>query len=140
LQVSGWISCSLPKDSFRLHGTASGDPRNIVKTLADLPRSYSGTLQVTLDDQDPRIVARKVIMCILAASVTNADKASECITHIWYSAFVRQTDLELLTAHVLPSVQQACSKIKDNSFVSLHTETWQIGNRSLRLGLTKKAW
>jgi hypothetical protein len=79
-------------------------------------------------------------MCILAASVTNADEASECITHIWYSAFVRQTDLELLTAHVLPSVQQACSKIKDNSFVSLHTETWQIGNRSLRLGLTKKAW
>jgi hypothetical protein len=140
LQVSGWISCSLPKDFFRLHGTASGDPRNIVETFAGLPRSYSETLQVTLNDQDPRIVARKVIMCILAASVTNADEASECITHIWYSAFVRQTDLELLTAHVLPSVQQACSKIKDNSFVSLHTETWQIGNRSLRLGLTKKAW
>lgn len=120
--------------------TASGDPRNIVKTLAELPQTYNGTLSVTINDHDPHIVARNIIICILAASVDNAGEASESIIHIWYSAFIRQTVLDLLTAHVLPLAQEVCSKIEDKSSESLHSKTWQIRDCSLRITMNKKAW
>lgn len=120
--------------------TASGDPRNIIKTFADLPKTYHGNLSVTMNDHDPHIVARNIIICILAASVGDAGEASESIIHIWYSAFIRQADLDLLTAHVLPLVQDVCSKIGDKSSASLLSKTWQIRGCSLRIVMNKKAW
>lgn len=95
---------------------------------------------MTINDHDPHIVARNIIICILAASVDNAGEASESIIHIWYSAFIRQTVLDLLTAHVLPLVQEVCSKIEDKSSESLHSKTWQIRDCSLRITMNKKAW
>ena len=120
--------------------TASGDPRNIVKTFAALPQTYHGTLSVTMNDHDPHIVARNIIICILAASVGDTGEASESIIHIWYSAFIRQADLDLLTAHVLPLVQDVSSKIGDKSSASLLSKTWQIRGCSLRIVMNKKAW
>jgi hypothetical protein len=120
--------------------TASGDARNVVKTFADLPRTYNGTLSITMNDHDPHIVARNIIICVLAASVENAAEASESIIHIWYSAFIRQADLDLLTTHVLPLVQEVCSKIKEKSSASLHSKKWKIKNCSLRLVMSKMAW
>ena len=86
------------------------------------------------------MVARNVIICILAASVRNADKASECIAHIWYSAFIRQADLDLLNAHVLPLVQDVWARIKDKSSANLHSKTWKLMNCSLSLVLEKETW
>jgi hypothetical protein len=111
-----------------------------VKTLADLPRSYHGALSITINDHDPHVVARNIIICILAASIDNTDQASESIIHIWYSAFIRQADLDLLTTQVLPLVQEVWSEIKDKSSTSLHSKTWRIRNCTLRLAMNKKAW
>jgi len=111
-----------------------------LKTVAALPESYSGTLTVTIDDHEPHITARNVILCILAASASNVNEASECIVHVWYSAFLRRSDLELLNVHVLPLVQEVCSKFEDESSDSLHLKTWQAGKCSIRLGMTKEAW
>jgi hypothetical protein len=97
-------------------------------------------LSIAINDHDPHIIARNVIICVLATSVSNADEASECITHVWYSAFIRQTDLDLLTTHVLPLVQEVCAKIGDKSSASLHSKTWRLGNCSMRLVMSKEAW
>jgi hypothetical protein len=109
-------------------------------TLEALPEAYSGTLTVTINDRDPLVIARNAIICILAASIDDADQASECITHIWYSAFIRQADLDLLHAHVLPLVEEVCSKIADKPSKSLQAKIWSIKKCSLRLSMTKKAW
>jgi hypothetical protein len=111
-----------------------------VKTFAALPHSYDGTLSVTMNDHEPHTMARNVIMCLLAASVDSGEEASECILHVWYSAFIRQIDLDLIATHVLPLVQAVCEKIKDKSTGSLHAKTWRIKNCSLRLVLNKDAW
>jgi hypothetical protein len=111
-----------------------------VKTFAALPRSYEGKLTVTINDHDPHTLARNVIICLLAASDIDGEGVSECIVHLWYSALIRQTDLDLITTHVLPMVQAVCTSIKDKSDGSLHAKTWQLGKCSLRAVLTKGAW
>lgn len=95
---------------------------------------------VTINDHEPHVVVRNVIMCVLAASISDVDQASECITHVWYSALIRQTDLDLLKAHVLPLVSEVCLKIKDEPLSGLHSETWQAGKCSLRVAMSKEAW
>jgi hypothetical protein len=114
--------------------------RNVVKTLAALPQSYDGKLTVVINDHDPQVIARNVIMCILAASVDDADQVSECITHIWYCALIRQADLDLLNAHVLPLIEEVCSDIKDQASTSLHSKTWRVRKCSLCITMSKEAW
>ena len=111
-----------------------------MKTIAALPRSYIGTLTVTINDLEPHVVVRNVIMCILATSIGDADQASECITHVWYSAFIRQTDLDLLKTHVFPFASEVCSEVEDKSPASLYSATWQAGKCSLRIVMSKAAW
>jgi hypothetical protein len=96
----------------------------VVKTLAALPQSYNGRLTVTINDHEPHVAVRNVIICILAASINDIDRASKCITHIWYSAFIRQTDLDLLRTHVLPLVDEVWSDIKDKFLTSAHSKKW----------------
>ena len=112
----------------------------MTKTFAALPRSYGGTLAVTINDRDPLVIARNLMICVLAASIDDADQASECITHIWYSAFIRQADLDLLQAHVLPLAEEVCLKIADKPSTNLQAKKWQIRKCSLRLIMSKHAW
>jgi hypothetical protein len=112
----------------------------VIKTFAALPKSYNGTLTVTINDHDPLVVARNIIICVLAVSIDDADLASECITHVWYSAFRRQVDLDLLHTHVLPLAKEVCLKIADKSLASLQAKTWRVRKCSLRLIMSKQAW
>lgn len=111
-----------------------------MKTLAALPQSYNGALTATINDHEPHVVVRNVIMFILATSIGDADQASECITHIWYSAFIRQTDLDLLKKHVFPFAAEVCSEIEDKLSASLHSKILQAGKCSLHVTMSKAAW
>lgn len=119
---------------------ASGDPRNVLKTLADMPPSYEGRLSVTMNDYDQHVVARNAIILLLMVTVDNIEVVSECILHIWYSAFIRQVDLDLINRHVLPPIQEICAMLEGKSAVSLHSVKWRIGRCTLRFTLAKAAW
>lgn len=97
--------------------TASGDFRNVVKTLASLPQTYNGDLLFAINDLDMDIGARNVIMLLLALMVQDPEQAVQTIVHIWYSAAIRPVDAKLLQA-----------------------KTWKVGKSSLRLVLKKEAW
>ena len=60
---------------------ASGDLRNVVKTLAQLPDSYTALCEVVINDKDFDIVARNAIILLIAISCPT-DLASEAILHI----------------------------------------------------------
>jgi hypothetical protein len=51
--------------------TASGDPRNIVKTIVSLPRSYTRKPLIVINDIDFDIVARNLVMLLLTLTVAN---------------------------------------------------------------------
>ncbi|KAK4120560.1 hypothetical protein N657DRAFT_658451 [Parathielavia appendiculata] len=63
---------------IRLLFAVSGDLGDVVKTIAQLPTFYSGSVEIT-----------------------NVDEAIECIVHLWYSALIRKSDLDILQQRFL---------------------------------------
>ncbi|KFY89500.1 hypothetical protein V500_05642 [Pseudogymnoascus sp. VKM F-4518 (FW-2643)] len=119
---------------------ASGDLRNVARTIAVLPRSYNQPINITMNDLDPDIVARNVIMLLIALTVDNTDEAADCIIHIWYSALIRKSDLDILQQRIRPLIESVCEKIENKAPSSLLGKTWTFGQRSLRLVLEKSSW
>lgn len=119
---------------------ASGDLRNIVKTVAGLPSGYSHSLKITVNDRDFDIVARNLILLLVALVVENHDEAVDCMIHLWYSALVRESDIQILQRRIRPLIEDVCRKIKDKASGSLLGKTWKFGQRSLRVVLDKSSW
>ncbi|GFF81194.1 hypothetical protein IFM60648_05945 [Aspergillus lentulus] len=125
---------------IRILFAASGDLRNVVKTIAQLPSSYSYPLELTINDRDFEIVARNIILLLIALIVDQVDEAVDCIIHLWYSAFVRESHTDLLRHRIRPLVEDVCNKIKDKKPGSLLGKTWTFGRHSLRVVLERSSW
>ncbi|KAF5962848.1 hypothetical protein FBULB1_13786 [Fusarium bulbicola] len=90
---------------------ASGDMRNVVKTIARLPPGHDKAIEITVNDRDLDIVSRNAIMLLIALTADDQDAA----------AYI-------------------CDKTKKKPAESLLGKTWTFGKRSLRLVLRKFAW
>ena len=94
----------------------------MVKTVGSLPNSYGGNISVTINDIDFDIVARNIILVLLALTTPDHQKAIETIIHCWYSAFIRPEDLQSLEG--LRSLFQAvCDELADREATSLAAKT-----------------
>ena len=112
----------------------------MVKSIAQLPDTYRQPLEVTLNDLDLDIVACNAIILLVAFSVENVNDAVDCILHIWYSALIRESDVEILRQKVRPLIEEVCGKTKGKAKDRILGKTWTFGERSLRLVLTKGSW
>lgn len=120
--------------------TASGDIRNVVKTIAQLPKSYNQAVEVTINDRDLDVVARNVILLLIAFTVDDIEEATDCIIHVWYSALIRQLDLDTLQQKVRPIIEDVCRKTKGKPATALLGKTWTSNQCPFRLVLQKSAW
>lgn len=93
-----------------------------------------------MNDFDLDIVARNVIMLLIALTVDNIDEAADCIIHIWYSALIRKSDLDILQQRVRPLIEDVCEKIKNKIPGTILAKTWRFGQRSMRLVLERSSW
>jgi len=118
---------------------ASGDMRNLVKTVADVPAKYQKPITAVLNDLDFDVVVRNAIMLLVALTVDDAEKASDTILHLWYSALVRASDLAILQG-LRPLVEDVVRKIAGKTAGSLQAKTWEFNKSSLRLVLAKESW
>ncbi|KAF4990604.1 hypothetical protein FGRMN_8363 [Fusarium graminum] len=119
---------------------ASGDLRNLVMTMARLPATYKEPISIYINDKDLDIVARNVVILLVALTAEAQDDTIDCMIHIWYSALIRKSDLQTLDKRVRPLVEAVCHKIKDKPSNSVLGKTWTFGKRSLRLVLEKGSW
>ncbi|KAK7987452.1 hypothetical protein PG989_007767 [Apiospora arundinis] len=119
---------------------ASGDLRNVVQTIVDLPSTTNCPLKITINDRDLDIVARNLIILLTALVSQDIDETADCIIHIWYSALLRTSDLNLLQDKIRPFFEGVCEKIKDKAATCLLGKTWTFGERSLRVVLEKASW
>jgi hypothetical protein len=122
------------------HAVASGDLRNVAKTIAQIPSSYNQSVDVTMNDRDLDTTARNAIMLLIALVVENIDEAVDCIIHVWYSALIRKSDLNILQQRIRPLIESVCEKIKSKAPSDRLGKTWKFGQRSLRLVLEKTSW
>jgi hypothetical protein len=118
---------------------ASGDCRNVVKSILGLPEGYTGLCTAVLNDRDFTVVARNVII-LLSALHFEPGAGAPIMIHLWYSAFIPAIMLETLRREVLPYIQDVCAKIKDKSAKLLQAKTFELPNGSLRLLLKKEQW
>jgi hypothetical protein len=119
---------------------ASGDLRNIVKTIACLPTSFTQSTDLYINDRDLDIVARNLILLLIGLIVEEDNEAVECMIHVWYSAFLRECDMAILRDRVRPLVEDVCRKIQDRSPDVDLGKTWKFAQHSCRVELTKESW
>jgi hypothetical protein len=85
-------------------------------------------------------VARNIILLLVALVVEKPDEAVNCIIHLWYSALVRQADIDILQDHIRPLVEDICEKVKNKPSDRLLAKTWTFGRCSLRVVLEQSSW
>ncbi|KAG6839948.1 hypothetical protein C0991_010143 [Blastosporella zonata] len=72
---------------FKLCFAASGDIRNLVRTVNSLPRGYRGKCHILLNDTDTIITNRNlVILYALLGSGPSIEESAEIATHLMYSS------------------------------------------------------
>lgn len=122
------------------YDVAAGDLRNVAKTIGQIPSSYNQPVGVTINDRDLDVVARNVIMLLIAFVVDDIDEAVDCMIHVWYSALIRKSDLNILQQRIRPLIESVCERIKNKLPDTRLGKTWTFGQRSLRLVLGKSSW
>ncbi|KAG5769953.1 hypothetical protein H9Q73_013382 [Fusarium xylarioides] len=119
---------------------ASGDMRNVVKTIAELPPGWDQPIDITMNDADLAVVARNAIILFIAFSAEDESEAIDCIIHMWYSSLIRESDRAILKQRIRPKIQAVTDQIKGLPANMLFKKDWSRGKLSLRLSLTKAAW
>jgi hypothetical protein len=119
--------------------TASGDPRNVIKTIASLPHSYTRKPLIVVNDLDFDITARNLIMLLLTLTIADDREAAETVLHVWYSVFIRPTDYQRIQG-LHPLINDVCDKIAGRDSDSLQAKTFTFGSCSLRVVLKEDHW
>lgn len=86
---------------------ASGDLRNVIRTVNELPEDYAGELTLMLNDREPRTVIRNILLLIILGTVDSDAQAAEVALHAWYSAFIRLSHEHRLHQAILQLVKHA---------------------------------
>nr|RBQ98979.1 hypothetical protein FVER53263_03286 [Fusarium verticillioides] len=119
---------------------ASGDLRNVVKTIAQLPPGWDQPMDITINDRDLNIVGRNAIILLIALTSDDDTQGVDCIIHTWYSTFIRKSDQAIIEQRIRPLIKAVCDKTKGKPDDRMLGKTWVFGKRSLRLVLSKGAW
>lgn len=127
------------KQDLALFFAASGDLRNVIKTLASIPDTHDGNVWVVVNDREFIVVARNIMM-LLTAFLFDFKVAVPMIIHLWYSAALPHTMIDALHANVLPLIQDVCTKIEDKPDGSIQENVFGFDGNKLRVTLTKKEW
>jgi len=125
---------------IRLLFAASGDIRNVIKSIADgLPNGYNGQCSLVINDINFMVVARNAILLLVALSL-ETDDAVMTMIHVWYSALLPHVMIDTLWHAVLGRIVDVCEKIKNKPSTSFQAKTFSFGKTSLRLVLKKHQW
>lgn len=111
-----------------------------MKTIAMVPESSTNKFLVTVNDRDFDIVSRNAILLLVALVAENVEQAAECMIHVWYSAMISRTHMELLRGPVRKLVEDVCYKITGRDPSAVLAKTWRFDSSTLRLVLTKEQW
>ncbi|THV03786.1 hypothetical protein K435DRAFT_962274 [Dendrothele bispora CBS 962.96] len=64
---------------------------NIIRTVNELPENYHGSLNLIINDYDPMVVCRNLLILAILGSIPDVDDATEHALHVWYSVFLPET-------------------------------------------------
>ncbi|KAK9782094.1 putative MYND-type zinc finger protein samB [Seiridium cardinale] len=118
---------------------ASGDLRNVLKTIESLPPTYGGEVRITMNDEDLDVVVRNVLILLLLVYIPNPQSAAQGVIHLWYSAFIPQALQDVLAkAHGV--VQSLCTASESAPPEAPLIQEFLFDKGLIRVALQKKAW
>jgi hypothetical protein len=122
------------------HSAASGDLRNVVETIHELPPQYENTITIHINDRDFDIVARNLIITLLAFVAPAEPQAVDSMLHIWYSAMITTAHLDFVRLYLRPLIDDVVTKIATKSDDAILGKTWSFAAGSCRAELIKVQW
>lgn len=111
----------------------------MVKTVVELPNEFNGTLEITINDNDNDIVCRNVLLLLIALDAGEDDEVIECMIHMWYSAFVRESDIRVLN-RFRPLIEEVCGDYLLSGCGHSAGREWTFGKCGLMPILKKESW
>jgi hypothetical protein len=114
--------------------------RNVVETIHGLPLQYKHTVTIHMNDRDFAIVARNLIITLLAFVAPTEPQVVDCMLHIWYSAMITTEHLDFIRLHLRHLISDVVSKIATRSDDAILGKTWSFAAGSCRAELTKVQW
>ncbi|KAK0209659.1 hypothetical protein IW262DRAFT_1416458 [Armillaria fumosa] len=82
---------------------ASGDLRNAVRTVNELPEDYSGSIKIVLNDHNPMVVCRNLMILSILGIISDIEEGAEHALHLWYSVFQPMSYLTRILPHICES-------------------------------------
>ncbi|KAK5168392.1 uncharacterized protein LTR77_006962 [Saxophila tyrrhenica] len=120
---------------------AAGDLRNVVATFCDLPNDKGQTVTAVVLDRDGTVITRNLIILLVLLYVSDEAIAMDCVIHIWYSAFLRQSHVEILQTQIRPLIEDMISRVRDRKEKPLQKRAWLPFKTScVRAMLHKSQW
>lgn len=105
---------------------ALGDLRNVIYTVNGLPADYSGHLTIVMNDRDPHVTFRNMLLLNLMGSITDTQIAAELALHMWYSVCI---PVEYRTAASLLATGLFSSVADDGHFRKNFTQNSKISGQ-----------
>ncbi|KAF8891945.1 hypothetical protein CPB84DRAFT_1783894 [Gymnopilus junonius] len=120
---------SASQSNLALAYVASGDLKNVLRTVNELPSDFSGELTVLVNDHDPIVALRNVLLLMILGNIENINQAADIALHLWASTFI-QTQHTLIYSRASLEFKQALQK--DDLF------SIKIGNNSTVSGMVSE--
>lgn len=98
-----------PRSQARL---ASGDLRNVVRTVNALGSDFTGHLHILLNDTSTVTVSRNIVLLLILGAMPNEVVAADIALHFWYSVFLPEEYRLRILALLLLALQQHTDETK----------------------------
>lgn len=89
---------------------ASGDLRNVVRTVNALGSDYTGRVHILLSDISKATVSRNIILLTILGAMPNEPVAADIALHFWYSVFLPEEYRLRILASLVSILQQHTDK------------------------------
>ncbi|XP_033111188.1 uncharacterized protein LOC117112220 [Anneissia japonica] len=105
-----------------------GDLRNLLLTTASLPSNFTGNIRYTLNDIDPFLLARDVLLLYMLITQSSRESIEESITNIWYSVKLPDEDFHLLRTILKEVLEHTVEtlKVKTNSQLDIQKKDFEM--------------
>ncbi|XP_070538547.1 uncharacterized protein [Ptychodera flava] len=89
LQQNEWSGGDY-SDKLSLLFAGVGDLRNVIKTVASLPKEFKGQVEFTLNDSEVHILAKNVLFLYMMFTADDVNYTSDTLVQLWYSLCITE--------------------------------------------------
>jgi hypothetical protein len=89
-----------------------------MKTINSLPEQYSGHLDVLINDLNPYVTGRNVVLLLILGTLADEDMAVDVALHFWYSTFFPAEYNIKISSSIIPVLHHSGQRQANGSGLS----------------------